>query len=120
MKRGLIKRVRIDEILLDLPPDMKTAKLRIDYSFDMSGPLEPAIEELFDAVLPKFPGRPALPNKFEILDAAAQAKAAKGKYRHVAFRFGKTPKHVTDLVNKNKLYFVEKVAAEVSATNKSK
>jgi hypothetical protein len=77
------------------------------------------VGELFAAVVPNFPGRPALPKKFDILDAAAQEKATKGKYRHVAFRFGKTPKHVTDLVNKNKLYFVRKVA-EVSATNKSK
>jgi hypothetical protein len=53
------------------------------------------------------------------LDAAAQEKATKGKYRHVAFRFGKTPKHVTDLVNTHKRYFVQKVDEYKTAKKQS-
>jgi hypothetical protein len=118
MKRQLVKRVRIEEIFLTLPPDMKTAKLRIDYSFDMSGH-DWNIGDLFDALLPKCPGRPALPKKFDILDDVAQAKAMGRPYSHVGRKYGKSDKHVRDLVRNNKPYVLKK-QAELSAANKSK
>lgn len=123
MKREIAKLVlkSLEEIKVDVPPTANPVKVTIEYSFDLKSPEVHGIGigELLDALLPKCPGRPALLKKFDILDAAAQEKATKGKYRHVAFRFGKSPKQITDLVNTNKPYFVKKVA-ELSATNKSK
>lgn len=117
MKRKLAKLVQksFEGFTYDVPPEGNPIKVTIEYSFDLKSPdgvLRPdLLGELVDAVVPKFPGRPVLPNTFEILDAAAQAKATKGKYRHVAFQFGKSPKHVTDLVHTHKPYFLRRVAS---------
>ena len=120
MKPELRKRVRIEEMLLEWSPDMKTAKLRIDYLFDISGPNWDLSIELWKAVVPpELPGRSKLETTLEILDKAAQAKATIGKYSHVGRPFGKNDKHVKDLVRNHKPYFLKRLA-EFKAASKSK
>lgn len=103
-----------------LPGDNHLVKVTLNFWVDVSSPKQADLLcELVYRIQQHRRGAPGFLNKLEILDAAAEAKARKGKYRHIAFRFGKSPKQVTDLVDKNKPYFVKKVA-ELSATNKSK
>jgi hypothetical protein len=56
-------------------------------------------------------GRPAFPDKFAVLDAAALAKVREGKYSHIAPRWNLTTRQLTDLVEHNRPYFASKVKA---------
>jgi hypothetical protein len=119
MKREVAKLVKQSYrgFTIDFPATGKPPfEVTINYSFD---DVHDLTGELWDAVLPKFRGRPALPTKFDILDAAAQAKAMGRPYSHVGRKYGKSDKHVRDLVRNNKPYVLKK-QAELSATNKSK
>jgi hypothetical protein len=54
-------------------------------------------------------GRPEIPNKGAILDAAATAKVQEGTYTQIAARWKLKPKQLTDLVGNNRTYFKRKV-----------
>jgi hypothetical protein len=67
------------------------------------------IAEILRGVKKRAKGRPAKPDRFEILGAAAKAKAEKGKYRLVAPRYRLTAKQLSDLVQRNRVYFNRKL-----------
>ena len=54
-------------------------------------------------------GRPAEQDSFACLDAAASAKVQSGRYRHIAPKWGRSPKQLSRLVAENRAYFDAKV-----------
>jgi CO dehydrogenase/acetyl-CoA synthase alpha subunit len=56
-------------------------------------------------------GRPAIPNKLAILDAAALAKVRDGRYTQIAHLWKLMPQQLIDLVRHNRPYFASKVKA---------
>jgi hypothetical protein len=54
-------------------------------------------------------GRPTIPNKFAILDAAALAKVRDGRYTQIAAKWKLTPRQLSNLVERNRPYFDGKV-----------
>jgi phosphoribosyl 1,2-cyclic phosphodiesterase len=58
---------------------------------------------------PRRRGRRGFPNRTEILDAAAKARAERKFYTHVAPRFNMTPKQLIELVRRNRKHFDAKV-----------
>jgi hypothetical protein len=54
-------------------------------------------------------GRPAVANKLQILDSAADAKVREGRYTQIAARWKLTPTQLIDLVRNNRAYFSARV-----------
>ena len=72
-----------------------------------------SIAEILDAMRiakaePKRVGRPSIPNKIAILDAAALAKVTTGRYLQIAADWGLTRTQLIDLVRNNRTDFSRK------------
>lgn len=63
------------------------------------------------------PGRPRIPKRDEILDAAARLKAAGRGYTKLAAKFDLTPKQLIDLIGNDRAAF-NKLVDEYSTTHK--